>query len=97
MPLSVAHASDKQRQARGFRNIETADGYVIAENIFQESRASFIVRACNSHDELVAALKEALDWSQTDLKSTDDITPNEDMLAARVKVLRAALKKAGAL
>lgn len=55
------------------------------------ANAAFIVQAVNSHQALVEALKDALAWTQTDLESIEDITPNELMLTARLDTLNAAL------
>jgi hypothetical protein len=51
-----------------------------------EANAAFIVRACNAHDELVAALRELL-WTE----QFDDDDPR--LIAARLQS-RAALAKA---
>lgn len=71
---------------------------VIAETYGTEeeasSRAEFIVRACNSHSDLLAALRKALDWSKSDLACYGEESPSDAMLKNRAKVLRAAIAKA---
>lgn len=36
-----------------------ANGMIVATNMRSEANAAFIVKACNAHDELVAALRDA--------------------------------------
>ena len=43
---------------------------------------------------LLATINEAAAWNDADLEGIDDITPNEPMLKARRKVLRAAIARA---
>lgn len=49
----------------GYFNI-MADGMIVAASVALETDAAFIVRACNSHDELVEAL-ESLVRQQEDV------------------------------
>ena len=54
-PLKVGHASDKQRQDRGERNILNATGWTIARDV-QFLDADFICQCVNTHMELLEAL-----------------------------------------
>ena len=65
---------------------------VIAAMPSAAHREYSIVRA--QRDALLAAAKEALAWNAADLRGIEDITPNEEMLRARAKVLRSAIRKA---
>ena len=58
-----------------------------------DANASFIVTACNSHDELVAFIQELLSECETVAK-TDHLCLDHNTFATKA---RAALKKAGAL
>jgi len=51
-------------------------------------------RLIASAPELLAALQDALAWNQSDIDGFEDISPNEEMLAARAELLRAAIAKA---
>ena len=88
----------RQEGGRGFavREIRAADGECIADirgidSGINAANAAYIVRACNSHDELVAALRymvEALEMYAT---------PEEIEQTSRVEyaMARAALQRAG--
>lgn len=55
--------------------------------------ARFIVRACNAHDELVAALKILLPGLVLDLRYADD-DDDKDAMRARIDTVAAALARA---
>lgn len=62
-------------------------GRVIARNILPD-HAEFITTACNAHDQLVAALHQ---FSGPDGDYYGNVTP------AQIRVIKAALKAAGAV
>ena len=82
--------------ARSNREVWTSDGgtsetrVAVVEGGVTMERAHLIAAA----PELLAALRDALDWNANDLRTMDEITPDEAMLKARRKVLRAAIAKA---
>jgi len=61
--------------------------------ISNAKRAVFIVQACNAHDDLVAALRDAYGWMHEAITVKGCGLPFEQTLAK----IRAALAKAGAL
>jgi hypothetical protein len=77
--------------------ISGADGVYIAscdgeskdgaqDKVENEANAAFIVRACNAHDELVAALRDAEQWI-SDMRAGDVLTHG------RLAILRATLAR----
>lgn len=72
-------------------------------SIYGGGEDTLIVNSCEgiANARLIAAapamlgeLKHALEWSESDLENIEEITPNEDMLRARVNVLREIIEKA---
>lgn len=58
------------------------------------ANAEFIVRACNAHEDLVTELMSALCFVE-DAEGSNDFKPGA--VTARIKSIRAALAKAGAV
>jgi len=86
-------------EGKAERIIYAADGFAVADaTVFHglhvespTANAAFIVRACNAHDELVAALKGLLD----DMRDIRGIDP-EEYKPESFAAARAALAKVGA-
>jgi len=80
--------------------VDRADGSCIAETFSNcgqsdaecRANAAFIVRACNAHDALVAALSDLEDIFDGQ-EDCDDGVPNDAMRA--MTIIRAALAKVG--
>jgi len=65
----------------------SADGECVAEIVHGKDDAAFIVRACNAHDELVAALEALVrDYEEFDKYPTSDEHP---LYAARNALAKA--------
>jgi hypothetical protein len=88
-------ADEPVPEIRGSGDVEYYGGHLIAESIAPRN-AEFIVRACNAHAKLVAALRKAEDALASCYNVNDwpgDGTSDQDAALADV---RAALAAAGA-
>lgn len=56
-------ADEPVPEIKGSDAVEHYGGHLVAESIAPRN-AAFIVRACNSHDQLVAALEDMMDWAR---------------------------------
>lgn len=80
-----------------FKGAPVATTYKLADNgraqqqIPQEANASFIVRACNAHDELLAAATSALNLMRMTYSHATDIPKAADTV---LPALEAAIAKA---
>lgn len=63
---------------------------------FSEADAEFIVRACNAHDDLVAALSAAKDWHNADDWKFSSYRHQQEGWQKQFDLIEAALAKAGA-
>ncbi|MEN6375497.1 MAG: hypothetical protein ABFD75_12085 [Smithella sp.] len=72
--------------------IRNASGEVIAtiwlwpESGTRDANAAFIVKACNCHDEFVAALKRFMEYGDVFAYTTGTVNPYEQAKAALAKV-----------
>lgn len=73
---------DTTKPGKWQRRLDKAGG------IFSLEDAAFIVRACNAHEELLAALKRALPWVKDHAHDWDDGPP----VGAREQIIAAIAK-----
>ena len=91
-PLPWKIRGSDPKQVRNYTNIEDSEGNFMC-NLFRRwiwkdisrADAEFIVRACNSHYELVEALEEILEWR-------DLITQNYPDMAGLIRGLDRGMK-----
>jgi hypothetical protein len=76
-------------------SMEHYGGYVVAESLTEEDRA-FVLRACNSCDQLVAALREAKQALASCYNVTDWPANGHSSQDAAIATIEAALAAAGA-
>ena len=65
---------------------------MVCEGLKNPNDAAFIVRACNAHDELVAALENLREDFR--MLQSGEWKPNEDSVQASLDIANAALAKA---
>ena len=70
--------------------LETPDGEL--EIMAGRANAAFVVRACNAHDELMAACKALVEWVEA--WNPDDGTSKANKATADISAARAAIAKA---
>lgn len=92
----VADEPTSQHGDNNAKELQHYGGYVIAESLTDEDRA-FALRACNSHDELVGALKAILETKPQFGMNPRAIVGSPDAVGWNVHAMaRAAIAAAGA-
>jgi hypothetical protein len=70
-------------------------GGIVVANV-KAADATFIVRACNAHDDLVAAARKTLEWFDRESDHAVSFADRVQLCGDAETMLRAALAKAGA-